>query len=109
MSGNQIDCFGKDAEIWGLICEGHCQCVRLLLDVGAKIHETDTVGSNALHMILNQREDKIRDNLRIRLLDLLFEASIDVDAVDKNGHTPLIEYLSHGVTKDMAEVGENYI
>ena len=76
---------------------GDAEIVHLLLNAGAKANAIDMEGKNALHHAVRATDYR---NVMLRL----FEASVNVNASDKEGMTPMHELLAYFTPPD-ADVG----
>jgi ankyrin repeat protein len=63
--------------------------IRELLAAGANVNARNVLGGNALHVAANYRGD-------VEVMRMILDKGADVNAVNGDGHTPLLLALRHG-------------
>jgi ankyrin repeat protein len=110
--GADVNKQGDDGRtaLWYAVREGHIQAALRLLQAGANVNNTDTNGRTALALACTifppeylelSAAGSMRDSAAIStgplaMAELLFEAGALVNAVDKQGATPILTAAKHG-------------
>ena len=73
------DNFNQTALMWAVVCE-HEQCVKYLLEKGAKMNETNQDGFYPAHLVLEESDNS-------HTFELLHKAGAQLDVTDSDGET----------------------
>lgn len=86
---------------------------KMLLDAGVNIHgrSNKDYGRSALHQLFHNRTDgSPLESDTVDMIDLLVDAGLDVDVLDSDGETPLLNAIFSGHTchaRRLIELGAN--
>jgi len=75
-------------------CRPSSSIIQLLLDRGARIHDKNSLGQNALHLVAEQNEDYLDGSI----VPVLINHDVDLSARDHQGKTPFDSAHSKGNT-----------